>query len=190
MSPNPATPQVSYLVIAFVRSQLEDVVSPFGFGTLLSGTAANYSFQPFALSSSATPPSLFLGRYDRQSLMSSGVVPTPLSYPIAVVSTFKDDSTGKEAMKVTPSTFSGSVLVAVDFHIAYPAGSLPPDGEAGFHAIEEAFIGCFCAQETYSLIPQGVLFNNEVMVEQLNMEWNQDRWVQHIACGLNFNVIQ
>ena len=190
MSPSLLTPQISYLVIQFVRSQLEDMVGPTGFGTLLSGSASNYNFQPFQLSSSSTQISLFTGRYDKATLQASGKIPNPLTYPIAVVSTFKDDTAGKEAMKVTPSTFSGSVLVGVDFHITYPAGSLPPDGEAGFHAVEEAFIGCFCQAGTYGLLPQGVLFNNELMVEQMNMEWSQSVWNQHIPCGLNFYVVQ
>lgn len=174
--------QASFIAREFVRERLLD--STIGFNGLIQQTATTYGVQDFQLSTQSTPPSLWLGRYDLPTLIRAGA-----SWPAAVVSTVKVDSRGKLAMRVTPSTYSGPVLISVDFYMVYPSGNFPPDGEAYFSAVEDAMISTFDDAQTYGLLPSGLTYNNEIVVSQGKMEWTENTWIQQIACGLDFYLI-
>jgi hypothetical protein len=158
-----------------------------GFNYLIGLTAAAYKVTPFQLSISSTPPTLYLGRYDYPSISLS--MGGRINFPFAVLSTAKSDSMLSQTMRVTPSTFSGDVPISVDFYITYPYGSLPPSGEAMYHAVEDAFIGTFNTPGAYGAFPSGVVYNNLVIVEQGNMGYEENRWVQLIPCALMFERV-
>lgn len=177
--------QTSFTIREFVRERLLDPAE--GFNFFITQAAPSYGVQPFQLSIQSSPPTLWLGRYDLSTLVRQV---SAAQLPCAILSVAKDDSRGKLALRATPSTFAGTVLVSVDFHIGYPEGAPPPDGEAMFHAVEDAMVNTFNTPTSYGFIPGGVGYNNELIVSQGNMELtNSNGWVQQISFGMDFFLI-
>ena len=174
---------VTYNVRQFCRARLKDASS--GFNYQITQTAPIYGVDSFQISDQCTPPSLYLGRYDYPTLKQAMGV--NFSTPCAVLSVSKADNSARQNLRVTPSTFSGQIIVSIDFYVVVgPQGNLPPDGEAMFTAVSEALVNTFNTPTSYGLMPPGSTYNNEVMVEQGGMEWQGDRWIQWIPCGLFF----
>lgn len=182
-----STPSLVFLAEEYVQSRLLDNTS--GFNALIEQTATTYAVQPFTLSIQSAPPSLYLGRYTPEDIQKSVGGASSMNFPLAILSIVNANSIGKQAMRVTPSTFSGSVPMSLDFYVAYPMSSLPPDGNAMFCAVMDAVTGALCGPGAMGTVPAGLAFNNEVLVEQGNMSWDGSRWIQAIPCAINFNVI-
>lgn len=186
----PVTPQVSYLASNFVKERLLDTAND-GFNQLIPGTCVEYGITPFQLSASAATRNLFIGRYNWVTLSKAGVA---IQYPMAILSTAKSDSIGRNSLQVTPSTFSGNVIVSLDFWSATECSSIASNGQAMFQAIEDALAGTFSSDVSYSLVPPGLSYNDEAMVEQGVLEIaatpaGAQIFIQQIACTFLFRVI-
>jgi len=182
MTPVPPLVQISSVARDFCISRLEDVNT--GFNYQMNLAAPNYSVSPFTLDHTVTPPTLLLGRYSYAVLKQAGIL--YFNAPFAVLSMAKSDMSGRQTLRVTPATFSGMMIASVDFYIPY-AGAFAPDGEAMFHAVEDSFVNCFNSPpQSYAGMPSGLTYNNECIVEQGQMEWDGNRFVQLIPCSLFF----
>lgn len=182
-----STPAIAYLAREYVQNRLLDTST--GFNALIDLTAVTYSVQAFQLSVSSQPPSLYTGRYDAPTIQTAMGNASSLNYPLAILSVSKLDAIGKQAMRVTPSTFSGQVIVSVDFYVTYPFGSIPPDGEAMFFAVTDALAGAMDARGSFNAVPPGLIYNNEISAEQGVLTWDTSRWLQFIPCGIAFHVV-
>lgn len=175
-------PQVSYPTREFCRNLLKNTTV--GFNYWITQTASSFGVPSFQLSDQSSRPSLYLGRYDYPTLLKSGA---NFSTPVAVLSVAKADNTSRQNLSVTPSSYSGQVVVSLDFYIpAASSGSMPPDGEAMYFAIESALVAAFNSPTSYGLMPPGTTYNNEIQVEQGAMEFDGTRWVQWIPVSMFF----
>ncbi len=174
---------VSFLVREYCRTRLKDAIS--GFNYQITQTAAAYGVVPFTLSDQSTPPSLVMGRYDYPGLTKIFGVEMA---PVAVLSTAKADNSGRQNMRVTPSSFSGQIIISLDVYavVSQGGGNLAPDGEAMYHAIEDALVATFNTPVSYGLMPPGVTYNNEITLEQGIVDSSGGRWLQWIPCSLHF----
>ncbi len=175
--------QVSYPATNFCATRLQD--GSIGFNYWMTQTAPFFGVEAFQLSEQAYPPSLVIGRYDYPTLRKA--MGANFSSPCAVLSGAKSDNTGRQNLRVTPSNFSGQIIISLDFYVTSGNGSnLPPNGQAMYHAVEAALVNTFNTPLSYGLMPPGTTYNNEVQAEQGAMEFDGVRWVQWIPCGLFF----
>ncbi len=186
-----STPAITYTASNFVIERLLDTTSQ-GFNELILETTAEYGVTPFQLSDSGAAPNLLVGRFDLPNLIKSGFQP---NYPLCIMSAAKSDTIGRNSLQVTPSTFSGSIIISLDFYMTAPCGSLPRDGQNMYQAVEDAVVGAFSTDVSYALMPQGLTYNDEALVEQGRMEYGPLNpadgpvWVQMIACTLVFRRV-
>lgn len=183
----PVPPNTLYLAEQYVLERL--LAADNGFNGYINLTAETYNVRPFRLATTGPGQSLFLGRFtmaDVQKAVGSG---STFSFPTAVLSIAKGDSAGQQALRVTPSIFSGQVIVSLDFYISYDLGSLPEDANAMFCAVFDALAMALCERASYNVVPPGLGFNNEITIEQGRMEWDGTRWIQFIPVAIFFNVV-
>jgi len=186
-----STPAISFTASNFVLERLLDTAND-GFNQLILETTATYGVTPFQLSDSGNAPNLLVGRFDLPSLIKSGFQP---NYPLCIMSVAKSDTIGRNSLQVTPSTFSGSIIVSLDFYVVTDCGSVPADGQSVYQAVEDAVVGAFSTDVSYALMPQGLTFNDEALVEQGRMEFGplsssgDPVWCQMIACTLVFRRV-
>ncbi len=166
-------PQISWVAREFVKGRLLDNGPLYnGFNSNIQAACDLYGYEEdLTLSVS----NLLLGRIAITNVIRST---SPNPYPFAVLSIMKSDAMSKLAMKVTPSTFSGAVVLSLDFNIIYRNGKVPVDGESGFFALETAIASCLNSQETYTLMPMGLTYDNELLSEQGPLEWDGTKWTQ------------
>lgn len=176
-------PAISYAVFNYAKQRLLD--ASLGFNALINTTAATYGVAPFQLSESGAQTGLlYEGTFNIPALMQAGA---PVVFPCAVLSTAKSNAAGNQAMRVTPSTFSGQVILSLDFYVKYDTGGVPL-GESMYHAVEDAVIATFNDPDYYipNPPPPGVTYNNEIAVEQDVMGYSGTYWLQMIPCTLFF----
>ncbi len=174
--------QISYVVREYVRMMLKD--PNFGFNGMLLLSSSVYKVCPFTLCDCPPNLNLFLGRYRHADIATAYAGRD--YFPYAVLSVANSDMLAKNGMKVTPSTFSGVIPISLDFVISVQDGSVPLDGEANYHAVEDAMYNTFNTPTSFGLMPPGVGYNNELKVEQGVMEYDTSRWLQLIACTMMF----
>lgn len=182
-----SVPQTLYLAEQYVVSRLTDATT--GFNYQITQTAPAYGVTPFQLTTTSTPPTLYLGRYDANDIRKAGGATASWNVPFAILSIAKGDATGKQAMRVTPSIFSGLVIVTIDFVVGYPTGSLPPDGNAMFCAIADAMLETMNMQASVNVPPPGIGYNNEMALDQGVMEFDGSRWVLVVPTTILMNLI-
>lgn len=175
-----SVPQISFAVREWIRERLLDDID--GFNANIVVASAFYGVPSFQLSAT----NLFLGRLDVASIRLAGSVSDP---PLVILSVAKSDSTGKLALKVTPSVFSGAVIVSIDFYTGFGCSQVPPDGEANFFAQESALTQSLNGYGTYASKPGEVGYNNEILSEQGLLIWGSAGWTQLNSFALIANNI-
>lgn len=179
---------ISSVVADFVKSRLLDAANN-GFNQLILDSSVTYDVPSFQLSDGGgddcvSGVNLFIGRFELASLQRAGA---GKNFPLAILSIAKDDAIQRANLQVTPSTYSGMIIVSLDFWVEYPGSNVPLNGEARFHAIEDALISTFDSPATFSMVSQGIAYNNEISIDQGKMELLND-WLQFIGCTLIFRL--
>lgn len=174
---------VSALVRQFGVSCITDPT--LGFNARHPAIAQEYGVEPIKFSAVTSPANLFFGRFDLAQLQRAY---KPDLFPLGVLSVFGSDAIGRQAMRVTPSTFSGSVVLTLDVYLAHN-NEVPPDGEAQFFALEDAMVQAFNSEENYQLVPGGVAYNNEIKADQGKMDYDGTRWIQLVSFAMMFNRV-
>jgi hypothetical protein len=172
-------PQLSYVVRNFVLDRLQDQES--GWVFWWGQVCGAFGLQPITQLTLGT--NLFIGNLKATDVDATGYG----VYPMAFVFTSKSSNPVNQML--TPTEFSGTIQVVVDFWTSFVTPSPPPDPESFIDCIEDAFVETFNRQEYYGLVPSGVVYNNDFSEQRFDLQSGGENWLQLTRFALNYRMI-